>query len=504
MKTDNPVFRCLQQARRRIVWQGAAEGAAIGSLAAGGTLVAISGVRLAAGQPHLPAPWMLAIAAGGLLAGVLIGLLRAPDHASTAVHLDALAQTRNRFTTALELHGSKARLAAAAFEECTQFADSFDPILCLPWRIPRALPWLGVPLLCLALLLWNEGLQNKPAVLVEKMPARVVQQTAAMNQLAGQLDKSGDPALTKIARELKRAADRLAKPQPPEAALKQALRELSTIESLVRKAQDSGLGAELKALAQAIRQAGQNQAANAMQRGELNKAAEHLQKAAADPSARGKLAEAFRSALERMQGSQGGEIMEQMERASRARQRREQALRRLAELLQQIGRRQRPQPRPGLSNENAQRLLAMLQEIKSNSGNRSDGKPGKDMFAITANLGKRSGRKPDQSGMSASRPGGTPGSENDFATTLSPFGSQQKSGGATAAADQLAGVTTEEGESLHAVVAAAGGDDNARQRYRIIHSAAQADAEQAVAHEKIPLGSRFYVKRYFDSIRPRE
>jgi hypothetical protein len=46
-------------------------------------------------------------------------------------------------------------------------------------------------------------------------------------------------------------------------------------------------------------------------------------------------------------------------------------------------------------------------------------------------------------------------------------------------------------------------NSKAARRYKELVEAAAASAEDAVEQEEIPLGSRFLVKRYFESIRPK-
>jgi hypothetical protein len=99
-------------------------------------------------------------------------------------------------------------------------------------------------------------------------------------------------------------------------------------------------------------------------------------------------------------------------------------------------------------------------------------------------------------------PSGQPGSEYDKGTTASPLGSV-KNVDAPGKAVHLSG-TLGEGESLSEMILTH--DDNSRssQRYREIYNAMAPAAESAVLQEDIPLGSRFYVRRYFESIRPEE
>ena len=60
------------------------------------------------------------------------------------------------------------------------------------------------------------------------------------------------------------------------------------------------------------------------------------------------------------------------------------------------------------------------------------------------------------------------------------------------------------GESLQTLISTHGDSSQSAQRYRALYDAMSPAAEDAVMQENIPLGSRYFVKRYFDSIRPKE
>ena len=115
--------------------------------------------------------------------------------------------------------------------------------------------------------------------------------------------------------------------------------------------------------------------------------------------------------------------------------------------------------------------------------------------------GARKGQGEPQPG-DANEPSGRPGSENDFGTTDTPFGAKNDppgKGGDVALKGQLA-----DGESLSIMLPTAGDTTKAARRYKELYEAMAPVAENAVEQENIPLGSRFFIKRYFESIRPRE
>ena len=50
----------------------------------------------------------------------------------------------------------------------------------------------------------------------------------------------------------------------------------------------------------------------------------------------------------------------------------------------------------------------------------------------------------------------------------------------------------------------AGDTSKSARRYKELYESIAGAAENSVEQENIPLGSRFLIKRYFESIRPRE
>jgi hypothetical protein len=94
-----------------------------------------------------------------------------------------------------------------------------------------------------------------------------------------------------------------------------------------------------------------------------------------------------------------------------------------------------------------------------------------------------------------------PGSERDQGTTASAVGDPEKPQGEKGATVSLAG-RLGEGETLSALVPSAGDTSKTTVRYRAIYDAMAPAAENAVLQENIPLGARFFIKRYFEAIRP--
>ena len=96
-----------------------------------------------------------------------------------------------------------------------------------------------------------------------------------------------------------------------------------------------------------------------------------------------------------------------------------------------------------------------------------------------------------------------PASEVYTGTTDSPFGKDRHEPGKEAQAKQLSG-RLGDGETLQQSLTSAGDQSKSRRGYKDLYEAMAPAAQDAVQQENIPLGSRFFIKRYFEAIRPRE
>ena len=124
---------------------------------------------------------------------------------------------------------------------------------------------------------------------------------------------------------------------------------------------------------------------------------------------------------------------------------------------------------------------------------------------------KGAGFNPSQRGENSppsaaeqSQPAGAPGSELDFGRGAD-LGEEAEPLVAQEGSEDFLQGEIGEGASLVQLFRAAGGDDPQAQRaYRSAYQVAAPAALDAVNQEKIPAGSRLLVRRYFESIRPKD
>ena len=153
-------------------------------------------------------------------------------------------------------------------------------------------------------------------------------------------------------------------------------------------------------------------------------------------------------------------------------------------------------------------LLSALQDLKygnpaegrgSGGGpDRGEGGPGEGEGRVAVLVFGKAGRDADAAGGASGQAGG----ERDLGTTGTPFGA---AGGAPGEAGEDLALTGRlgAGETLSGYLPAAGDDSKAARRYKELYEALAPEAREAVMQEAIPIGSRFFIQRYFELIRPR-
>ena len=523
------VLRILRTARRRLAVRTFLAALVKCALLAGAGLVGLGAVnRWLLGRLPIEPQVALAAAAAVPVLALLAAVAGRKTLPQIAALLDRLGGTRDRFFTALAFSKDAAgsEMRAMAVRECAAFARGGDFSRLVRVRVPRETAWLLVPAVALAMLQW-EARTAFEARLAETSAAQseVEHTVKKLEELARQTEKANAGVkvdeLEKIAAQLKRSAAQLrAKAMNPEDAAKSALRELSALEQMVQELQKSPGASpeEMKELAKALAEnEATKEAAKAMDAGDIAKAAEELEKAMQrlaekkDGRTEQQIQQALEQALKRL--AERKQLSEAMQKLARQMPRAQaekggqsgEAMRQLAQLLRQMPRGSQNQGGQQKA-QTLQQLLAALQNMKYGEG---DGKPGGDPKpgdAKTQGLVTMQSLAPaNQNGEPGDpqQPSGQPGSERDSGTTDTPFGKARNEPGKDAQAKQLTG-RLGEGESLSQFLPSAGDASKSNRRYKELYDAMAPAAEDAAQQENIPLGSRFFIKRYFESIRPRE
>jgi flagellar biosynthesis GTPase FlhF len=540
-----PLAGALRQARRRLLAQRFLDWLCACVLATGALLLAAGAVSFVCGGAAFHLAW-LAIAVGAALGVALLGTTAGwIDLEHTAGIVDRRAGTHDRFHTALAFIG---RTPRSAFEdltlaECLRYGENFPVRRWTPILWPRAARFLAVPALALALLCWHASLRIGEPPADPALDAAIAQRAAVLQTLADKLrraDAQGKtPDLERLAAEMKRSAERLRNASAESASdkLKGALGEISALESMLEgmkqaAAAEKASPAELAALSAALAANPQTQAAaKAVQQGQLEQAAAQLEQLLQQLEKQGNAAQAMQQLAQSMQdqtakltAAEKNGVAQQMQQAAQAAQAgqtalSEQALQRLAELLRKLGQNGAGQPgkssangaggaAPQMTQNELQNLLNALENMKAGlgdpgksdgTGSPQDGKADEPSLALMESFAK----SPAADAEAGNVPSGLPGTAHNEGSTKNIFSDNPQATDAqrTGPAARLEGVLGD-GQSLQALVGAAGDHAKASTQYRNLYNAMAPAAQDAVEQEDIPIGSRFFIGRYFDNIRP--
>jgi len=523
------VLPLLRDLRRRFIVRSFLNTFCAALLVAGGVLV------LAAAWRHFASPGeglgltfpLTLLAAASAFAVVFVTLTR-PDLHHVATLVDRCGDTRDRLLTALvfaESQGIATPFEQLAREECRAWLAKHDLTPIIRTHPPRTAVWIAVPLVAWAIFAWQSSLQHA-RLMAEKAEAQkaIASTTNAIDQLARRAEKAAEEArsqdLRKLAEQLQQSAQRLRTETNSEEAQKAALRELSTLEDMMKELQRQPSPAdEMKELAKALTTLpGMDDVLNALNEKDLAEAQRAMDRA-----------------MQKQNENKPNQLTEeQIEKQIQQAMQRLGDQRRLSEALQKFIEQAKKQAGGGMTNQAMQQLRQMMEQM-SKQGDQGEGESGQQGRQMTlqemiaalenmkfgdgqANQGSESQQVPNGPQVSidsfgstnpqgqpqlgnADRPSGRPGSERDFGTTDTAFGEKsdpQEKGGELAVKGRLG-----QGETLSTMMPSAADKSKAARRYKELVEAAAASAEDAVEQEEIPLGSRFLVKRYFESIRPK-
>ena len=443
---------------------------------------------------------------GAALAGAgLWTLWQRPTLAAIAADVDRRADTRDRLATALAFTGSPDPLHRAAVAECENALARFHLEQSLPWKLPRALPWMGLPLAALACMAFLPGGAGKPASVPDAATLAIASQLESLARRATQTTK--DSPAQALAEALRKSAHRLRTEAAGPEARREMLRELSALEALARATQGE---TPMDTMTEAF--SGQEGAlGDAVRQHDAEAAARALENHASTPGAMDD--PALRQALERLARGKGGDNTASP--AGKAAARALEAMKEGdAEAAREALRQVAHAMREGAGQNPGKNLAQALQELK-NGGNPPTGdfQPGQEengdpqhpggIAMVEPGSGPPTAESPaiPSRGEEGALPSGNPGTEHDEGSKSSPLGEATEPPGHEAMQTRLHGLLGE-GETLHTFIPTRAGEPKASAAYQAIYRSATPAAEAALENESIPLGSRFLIRRYFEAIRP--
>ncbi len=468
--------------------------------------------------------------------------------ARTARRLDRLAATHDRFHTALTLAGrppdGRTAFEKMALAECARFVAAFDFRPVIPLRFPWQGWFVPAPLIAYASLALYGALGIGQPPHDPALDAAVTRRADALEAIADRLRQNPNktpPQLDKIADEMKRSAARLKESQHQTDAERQksALKEISSLEAMLdamkQAKQDGKISpGELSALAAALAaHEASRDAAESLKNGRLEQAAGQLEQLLQRLKEQGdasqtlqQLAQSMQEQAAKLTDSEKNEVARQMEQAAQGAQSgqgqlSQPMLQRLADLLRRAGQNGSPSsPQaangkggPPMTEKQLQDLINSLENMKEGlrpgegegdektAGQLQDSQGGgPSMLATVESFGQKASGNPS----AGDKPSGMPGGEHDSGHPDQLYGDKSTDAAKAGNAKRLEGLLGE-GESLQELTAAGGGGPaRAGRRYKELYEAMAPAAQESVEQENIPLGSRQYIRRYFENIRPQE
>ena len=219
---------------------------------------------------------------------------------------------------------------------------------------------------------------------------------------------------------------------------------------------------------------------------------------------------------------ESNEVARQMQEAAQAGQSGQaqlsaQAMQRLAELMRQAGKNggQRQASNGSgaqggpMSEQQMQDLLNALENMKDGlqpggdgqmPGPPTDGQEGGKSLALVESFAKKNGgERPGGRQPAGCRAANTTAGPNDQLLADRAAEAQKSEGPSTRLEGMLG-----DGASLQELVGATANPARAGRGYRDLYEAIAPAEQNSVEQENIPLGSRFFVRRYFENIRPQD
>jgi len=531
------LLRTLRVLRRRWMVQVFARSLARCLLVAAALVVILALVQVVRGKVLLNGTTTGMAALAATFAALVLCAREWPGLPRMAAMIDRMGDTRDRFVTAMALaerESDHGMLTGLAVRECDAYLRSRDFRPLLRWRIPRELPWLAVPLLAIGLLQWRfetrmAGRRAEQAAAQAAVAGTVKQLQELSNEVRMAAERNRADELNRAADQIQRGAEQLrADATRREEAEKAALRELSALEDLVKQMRDAPrqlTEEERAALAKALAQnEATKAAAEALAKGDMDRAAKALEEAAnvsaaKDPAEAARAEQALKQALDRLaqQRALSAALRSLARKAGQpgAQQGASSSLlRQLAQALRQTGlsnpANQRESGRNPATQQTLEQLLAAIQNMKQ--GGLAENRPGptgrpgqhgdgKEQVLVQSFADGQ--QNPAAKLLGADLPSGRPGSEHDTGTSDSPLGPKNDPASEKSGEMVLKGQLGE-GESLSQFLPSASDGSRASRRYKELYQAMAPAAQDAVLQENIPLGSRVFVRRYFEAIRPKE
>jgi len=451
-------------------------------------LLGSAGVVLVCALLRRFAGWQLSnaliatLAAGAPLAGYVVGLVWRRNLAGAASAIDAHYRLKDRAATALEfLEKRKSTVVhRLAVDDALAHLDRVDPKKVVPIQAPRVLPYALAAVAVAVLLLFVtarpaqvQASPTAPLAVVVNSADRAAEELKSLEKFA---QEEKDPELDKLVQDLKQALEELKKPGVD---LREALAAMSLMQTALEQQQAKfNLGqvdAQLQSVGEALALAEPlADAGKALSAGQLDKAAEELEKLEA-PQLDRQTEKAVKEKLDAL-----------------ARQMRDSGNSALDQAVGQMSQ--------GLGGDGS-KFKEGSKKLASEARGQSKRKKLSDLLKKQCNcLGECKGEcecegsTPSQGKGKGGTKWGLGVSGNELAERTPEIGGRYES--------RLKGKQSDEGEVEVETTHSPEGKQDAQRGYRENYDKYQKISEAVLESEPIPLGHRQTIRRYFEAIRP--
>lgn len=522
---DDPIQGVTRRAgrfRAALAGRLAVRSLLLGTLATLSLLMVAGGIRVLSGAPQRAADLLWAVPLGMAVAAVHF-LLHRPDTARAAALLDRLTAANDRFTVGLRL-AARPRHSPA---EAAALAEIARAVARIPMPPPPAGDWrrltalLGIPLVAL-LMLHSAPRQDPthPPTPADQTPNRALAQ--AVDQLRERIAPDApDSAAPTAHADLEASLDRLERVATEDSPM-DALREITSLQQRIEeaaRAANVGLSpGDLEKLAMAFESAGLDAVADALRAGDLRPAARMLDQVIRALRERGQPTKDLEHLAGRMptpaslsaseEAAAEEAVARETQTGSGADELTPAELDRLATLLREQAERLAAQSRQNPSAESTpastgrtgrtmslRELLDTLERMKAAA--RDGDQPG-EALALTPSPDDQSGR---------SRPGQVPpfpgdGSHGDDPGASGPASARHSDDPVAepGTVDRLAGAAGSGPTAQRQLPATSVPPQMARVPARSEWSLSNQDIEAYMDSTAIPIGKRWIVRRYFESL----
>jgi hypothetical protein len=476
--------QCLRTVRKRLhlqrIWNGVSAGLMWGSPLA----CCLAFVR-AMDWLAIPWPFILGCLAAGPLVGLVRALLQPPRQQEAAAAIDRACALKDRVVSALNfLSRSKEQSACQILqlEDTRQHVAEVDATRVVPITPPKSWVW-GLGVSFVTLLFVGFGGPQPKAVAVLTPDETIVAQADALQEQIEELNEFvAHETDSEMADLVKQLAAQLEELKQPGVTPRDAMATLSEMEAILQAKQaqliDPQTDAQLAEIGKALSLSKEMKpAGEAMAQGELKRAASEL-------------SQLDMPALEKQTETAITEQLEQIsEQNSKSRnQKTNEAAKKTAEALRQ---------------QDATKFKAGVQELAEESRKQ-------DRRNTVADMLQRQLQAMNDSKSEFASALSLPGSRKNNAANMWGLGEgENKTGPATDRLEaenqmDLTGQQTEQGESETELVTAPPAAQEAVRRYREQSAKYEQLSESVLKSERIPLGHRQTIRRYFELIRPQD